>query len=374
MRITHLVPHRLDPYSGVYTSVIGMTLALARAGHDVKVWNLSPWPAERADLVAALDEAGVVRRELAESFRPWSLTRGAKHMVDSELDADIVHFHSAFSPQNNLLARRIDHPMVLSPHGVLLPGSMGKSPIRKQVYRRLIELPTLRKMAAVCALTEAEQAEVREFGYAGRIAVIPNGVPDPPPGLDSAALRRRLSIDPSTRVGLYVGRIQIDHKRLDVLARAVSEALDWHLVVVGGDYRGDAVRLESLVADLPGSERIHLLGAQQGTDLAEAYAGADALMLVSHSEGMSMALLEAFSHRLPALVSPEVEEALPVAASGAGWTATPARLAGELARLAGLSETEWEAARAGAGRLADAFRWETIAESYLSLYRSVIES
>jgi hypothetical protein len=80
-------------------------------------------------------------RELPESHRSRSIAPSAKAMIESYLHANILHMHSALSPQTNLLARRTEVPLVPSPHGVLLPRSMGESTIRKQVYRRLIELP-----------------------------------------------------------------------------------------------------------------------------------------------------------------------------------------------------------------------------------------
>jgi glycosyltransferase involved in cell wall biosynthesis len=372
VKIVHVVPYKLNAYSGVYTAIVGLTGALARAGHEVEAWNLSPWPEERPELADELDATGVVRRELPESSRPWSLTAAAKQMIDAELDADIVHLHSAFSPQNNLLARRTDRPLVLSPHGVLLPGSLGKSTIRKQVYRRLIELPALKRIAAVCALTESEAIEVRTFGYEGRIEILPNGVSVPLGGVDSNALRRALGLGPEDRIALYVGRIQIDHKRLDAMARAVAAAPGWQLVVVGSDYRGDAARLASLVAGLSGADRIHLVGPKRGVELAEAYSGADVFVLLSHSEGMSMALLEALSYALPPVVSSEVEEALPVAASGSGWVATGDTLPDVLAGAGALSDDGWAERRAAAQALASGYSWQAVADGYLSLYESVI--
>lgn len=371
MKIVHIVPYKLDAYSGVYSAISGLAGALARAGHDVEAWNLSPWPDGRPELAAEFDNAGVVRRELPESSRPWSLTSAARRMIDHELAADIVHLHSVFSPQNNLLARRTELPLVLSPHGVLLPGSMGKSTLRKQAYRRLVEIPALRRIAAVCALSEAEAAGVRDFGYSGRIKVVPNGVPEPVAGVDSGALRRGLEIAPGARIGLYVGRIQIDHKRLEVIARAVSATPGWQLVVVGSDYRGDGARLEALVGALPGADRIHLVGPRQGMELAEAYAGADLFLLLSHSEGMSMALLEALSYGLPAVVSPEVEETLSVAGRGGGWTAAGSSLADLLGDVATLPEEAWGERRVAARSIVSDFTWEAVAAEYLSLYESV---
>ena len=63
MKIAHVVPYKLDPFSGVYTSITGICAGLARAGHDVELWSLSPWPAQGLEMAAELDEAALGRLE-----------------------------------------------------------------------------------------------------------------------------------------------------------------------------------------------------------------------------------------------------------------------------------------------------------------------
>lgn len=370
MRIVHVVPYKLDPFSGVYTAIVGLVTALARAGNQVEVWNLSPWPANRTELVAALDDAGIVHREIPESPNTWSLAPAARQMLDDELEGDVVHLHSAFSPQNNLLARRIARPIVLSPHGVYSAASLAQSAVKKRVFRRLVELPMLRRVAAAFALTPAEAGEIEAFGFEGPTHVIPNGVADPPFGLDSSALRAQLGLEPSERLALFVGRIDLYHKRIDEAVRQVAASPGWHLAVVGPDYRADRLRLEEIKHGLAGGDRIHLVGPRRGRELHEAYAGADLFVLLSRFEGMPMVLLEALSHGLPAAVSPEVEATLPVTASGAGWVAPEGALSSQLEALSTMPSGDWESARAAALRLAGAYRWDAIASAYLDAYQA----
>lgn len=366
MRISHVVPYRLDPYSGVYTAIANITASLAQLGHDVQVWELSPWPRDAAELAELVDAAGARRRSLPTSPRPWTLATGAKRLIDAEMNADIVHLHSAFSPQNNLLARTTQAPLVLSPHGVFAAESLAHGKLKKRIFRRLFELPTLATIQAVCALTEEEKQEAVEFGFTGRIEVIPNGVALPQPGLAQAAIRAELAVPAGDRLALFVGRIDLHHKRIDRVAQVIAATPGWHLAIVGPDYRGDEERLRHLVASLEGWERIHLLGPRRGAALAEAFAGADVFMLLSRHEGMPMSLLEALAHGLPAVVSPEVEATLPVAGSGAGWVTDFGGLSSLLRSLGG--HENMQAASDGARRLAAGYRWESIAAQYVDLY------
>ena len=290
-------------------------------------------------------------------------------MVDTELTADVVHLHSAFSPQNNLVARRVQAPLVLSPHGVFAAESLAHGRMKKQVFRRLFELPTLRRVQAIIALTDDERREAADFGYRGRIEVIPNGVAPPRSGVSDHALRDELAVAREDSVALFVGRIDLHHKRIDDVAAQVAATPGWHLAVVGPDYRGDEERLRQAISQLAGRERIHLLGPRRSEALAAAYAGSDVFTLLSRHEGMPMSLLEALSYGLPAVVSPEVEATVPVASAGAGWVTGVEALGSLLATLGTPSQTS--AASKRARGLAADYRWEAIGAQYARLYAEV---
>ncbi len=84
-----------------------------------------------------------------------------------------------------------------------------------------------------------------------------------------------------------------------------------------------------------------------------------------------MSLLEALSHGLPAVVSPGVEQAVPVAASGAGWEREPSELSNLLGRLAADPEQLNSAQRQTKEIIAD-YRWDAVAAAYGDLYGSLL--
>jgi glycosyltransferase involved in cell wall biosynthesis len=141
-------------------------------------------------------------------------------------------------------------------------------------------------------------------------------------------------------------------KRLDDVLRGIADDPDWHLALVGPDFKGQLAQIQRLIADLDLGRRVHLVPPRRGRPLYEAVAGSDVFVLLSRSEGHPMALLEALACGTPALVSAEVERAVGVDEAGAGWVADP-RLVGEaLTRLRGLGHARWAVARDAAATFA----------------------
>ena len=170
------------------------------------------------------------------------------------------------------------------------------------------------------ALTDVELAQLRDFGAKGPGVVIPNGVEPSPGQLDAQAFRRELRIPREALLAVFVGRLDVHRKGLDVLVRGIADASAWHLALVGPRFNG-VERLERTISDLGLGDRVHLVGERHGTQLRQSVGGADLFALVSRWEGMPMALLEALSLGRPAVVSPAVERLIGVGAAGAGWVA-----------------------------------------------------
>ena len=86
-----------------------------------------------------------------------------------------------------------------------------------------------------------------------------------------------------------------------------------------------------------------------------------------------MSLLEALSHGLPAVVSPGVAQATPVAASGTGWVCEPSRLSALLGQVASDPELLNSARRRTKEMIAN-YRWDAVAAAYGELYASLLSS
>ena len=154
--------------------------------------------------------------------------------------------------------------------------------------------------------------EVREFIYnqeipPERVVLIPNAVDTsyfhPVQIEEKQRIRSRLGLPTDKAIFLYVGRLN-KIKGVDVLlsgwALLPEQVRDnARLVLVGGDAGNDS--LLDLITSLGIDATIVLTGTQQAVH--DYYWAADVFVLASRTEGLSVALLEAMSCGLPAIVS-----------------------------------------------------------------------
>ncbi|HEX2027366.1 MAG TPA: glycosyltransferase family 4 protein [Nitriliruptorales bacterium] len=169
--------------------------------------------------------------------------------------------------------------------------------------RRLRVRILLQRARAVAALWPgAARALTRSFGVqAGRVRVIPNGVPVerfPPvePG-ERPRARGRLGLRPDAATAVYVGALT-DEKDVGTAIRAVPLLRGWQLLVVGeGPLRSSLQHLADRVA--PG----HVRFSGPTRTPHEAFAAADVVLLPSRTEGLPAVLIEAGMSGLPAVAT-----------------------------------------------------------------------
>lgn len=248
--------------------------------------------------------------------------------VDKFVQAsNVVHIHGLWKKHSigaGLIASRHNKPLVFSAHGMLEPWALRNKRWKKGPYSLFIERPNLSRAALLRALTGAEAEDYRRFGLKAPIVIIPNGVDtlqDASPDLtfDSwPELRGR-------RIVLYLSRIHYK-KGVDLLAKAWSDVAtaypDAHLVFAGPDSEGTQSMVEEIVKDNKLENSVTFIGPVFGEEKASLFRAATLFILPSHSEGFSVATLEALSVGVPAIITKachfqEVEDA------GAGWCIAP---------------------------------------------------
>ena len=308
-----------------------------------------------------------------------------------ELNPAVVHSHGLWHHSSAATAAwgrragrgpagRGRRAWVVSPHGMLDPWAVRRSRWKKRIAWALAERRHLGGAACLHALADAEADAARAFGLAAPILVIPNGVsldaprPDLPPPWEE---------DPAggangRRVLLFLGRIH-PKKGLDLLIDAWADLLkdepaarDWHVAILGWDDGGHAAALKARAAalNLCGPDAIGFYGPAFGARKAAALAGASGFVLPSRSEGMPVAVLEAWAYALPTLLTDACHLPAGVARGGAlRIEPTTESVREGLAALIAESDAARAARGAAARALVEAeFAWPVIARRFAALY------
>jgi poly(glycerol-phosphate) alpha-glucosyltransferase len=249
---------------------------------------------------------------------------------------------------------------------MLEPWAVGNARWKKRIAAALYENRHLHSAACLRALSEAEARSIRACGLQNPICVIPNGVDLP----DLYETNSRG--EPNNRKTLlYLGRLH-PKKNLSNLIRAWKKTFNsqqhspWVLAIAGWDQGGYENELKQLAA----GSSIIFLGPQFGAEKSECYRTCAAFVLPSLSEGLPMAVLEAWSYAKPVLMTPEcnlpegfsAEVALRIGSSADD-------IAAGLRQLVGMSDGD-RAAMGTRGRslVATKFSWPRIGEQMRAVF------
>jgi glycosyltransferase involved in cell wall biosynthesis len=363
--------------AGVWVGVARLGKALLESGIDVEIFGI-------ADRWTATDCAGwdgpplrlhdVIGSE-AFGYAP-RLGRALHERRPSLLHANGLWMYPSLAGWR--WSRRACRPYLVSPHGMLDPWAVRHALWKKRLVGWWFENAHLAGAACLHALTESEARAIRAYGLTNPICVVPNGVDLPmqtvlprPAWADTAEQDRKFL--------LFLGRLH-PKKGLEALIRAwkdvqsIPAARDWILVIAGWDQGAHARRLERIAEELGIAGSLRFVGPQFEQAKAATFACADAFVLPSLSEGLPVAVLEAWSYGLPVLMSEACNLPEGFAAGAALPIATdPAGIAGGLRRLFALSDAERRDMGARGRALVRArFTWASVGAQMAAVYRWVL--
>jgi glycosyltransferase involved in cell wall biosynthesis len=256
---------------------------------------------------------------------------------------DLLHTHGLWQWSSIAVGhwhKQTRRPYVVSPHGMLDPWALQQSRWKKKLAWMLYENEHLRKSACIHALCESEARSFRAYGLKNPVCVIPNGVDLPDLAVDRGHGER------ATKTLLFLGRLHPKKGLVNALrawARIVGSGGDglvaddgcrWQFAIAGWDQGGHVAELRRLCVELglthadvsaeayvaraapdafvpvPRSGAAHLnlpavvfLGPAFGETKDALLRAADAFILPSFSEGLPMAVLEAWAYQLPVLMT-----------------------------------------------------------------------
>lgn len=296
----------------------------------------------------------------------------AAHRLIRSFGPEIVHLNGLWTYASLIargLRRRLGVPTLISPRGMLDPWALQRSAWKKAVALALFERANLRSAACLHALCEAEAAACRTFGLRNPIAVVPNGV-DLPTRVDERPAQR-------PRTLLFLSRIDAKkgvHELVRGWGLSGATAKGWRLRIVGWGETRYVEATRRLVEELALEQSIELAGPAFNEAKDRAFREADAFILPSYSEGLPMAVLEAWAYALPVLMTPACNLREGFAHSAALEIGTePERIAEGIRTLVSMSDAERIAMGAAGRRLVEErFTWPNVARQMIEVYEWVL--
>lgn len=291
----------------------------------------------------------------------------ARRAVAARLD--LLHLHGVWHG-TTLTAQRwakaTGRPLVISPHGMFDPWITGRRRWKKALARALWERRGWQAAACFHALTGGEAADIAREAGPVPVTVVPN----PAPAVSAAPPR------PRPPMALYLGRIH-PKKNLPALVSGWRRALPdlppgAVLTIAGwGDEAGVAQLEQALGADAPS---IEVVGTAFGSQKAALFDIARFAVLPSLSEGLPMAMLEAWAAGVPTVMSKACHLPEGFAAGAAIACGEDAdSIAAALRQAFGQGESEWLAmARAARALAAGPFSPQQVGARWLATYAGLL--
>jgi glycosyltransferase involved in cell wall biosynthesis len=306
-----------------YTWVIGgpariiydHTTEVLRQGHEVDI--LSPMtPGEK--MYPAPEGARLIEcartRPFSNIYREFSVDM-YRYLKKHAHEYDVIHMHGIWH-FGSLAPFLIPNKAikVITIHGLLDKWAVAHSKWKKDIVTLLYQKRLLGKADLIqINNTDEEQDVIRYLGYRPKnMVIVPNGMKLDEYSRSSlpekGIFRRKNGIEPGQQLVLFMGRLNVK-KGLDLLLPAfqkVHQQLPNAILILAGPDDGYQAETEDFIRKHQLGERIKLVGMLTDTIKKEALSDADLFVLPSYSEGFSIAVLEAMTSGVPALVSDRV--------------------------------------------------------------------
>jgi poly(glycerol-phosphate) alpha-glucosyltransferase len=372
MRVAYVASSLSSAGGGVSAAVEALSRSVNAPEVQVTVLGLADraWSSEKSTWRGAPAETFPAIGPSTLGFAP------ALRRALLKLDPDLVHVHGLWMhPSADVVAwSRGTKPYLVSPHGMLDPWALANSGLKKRIARLLYEDRHLGGAACLHALCTAEAEAIRAFGLQSPICVIPNGVEMPCPA-DDRLRPPWPDLETGARVLLFLGRLHPKknvHGLLHAFARVKADRglADWRLAIAGWDQSGYRAELAALIDALSIERDVAFLGPLHGARKDAALRNATAFVLPSLSEGLPMAVLEAWSYGLPVAMTAACNLPEGFAAGAAREISPdPDQLAHDLADFLSMSPRDLRKMRERSAELVRTrFSWDWIGRSFAEVY------
>lgn len=285
---------------------------------------------------------------------------------------DLVVFHEVYKPEFLKVARKfrkLGVPYIIVPHGCLTRRAQRIKLLKKVVANALLFDRFIRGAKTIQFLSQQEMANSR-FREKGFVATS---------GMDLPENAKR-ETDPSRIRMVYIGRMDIEVKGLDLMLQAVQKTADVlrannaALDIYGPDRLGSHQVLRAMCRKLNIEDLVTIHDRVLGEEKADVLRRTDIFIQTSRTEGMPMGILEALGYGLPCIVTEGTTRAGIVRRYDAGWTADNDVSSVAQAIICAMEQKKnWELKGQHAIQIiTDNYTWDSVARDTIDAYSKTI--
>lgn len=244
--------------------------------------------------------------------------------------ADLIVSRGTWEVENvavRQIGQRYNVPYVLFVDGMLDPWAWNYKAWKKRPYWYLIEKLNYSQSSAIVAMHTIEKVQIKSKVPQANVIIVPSGTTMP--SENNKVLKSDLEAKyPELRARRWILSLSRIHEKkgIDILMQGFAQAADnlppTQLIICGAGEESYIQSLKQLAQKLGISEKITWAGLVVEDEKDAFLRYSDIFTLISHSEGLPMAILESMAYGLPMLLSHHCNTPF-IAEEGAGYCINP---------------------------------------------------
>lgn len=361
--------------TGPKSVILSLTKHLVNNGVDVGIYTLSK---KNQDIGNIFNNIGVKYYYIKNN-------KGIPNILNDIYDFnsyDIVHLHGIFSMKTWLISNSLiksSIPYVVSIHGNLMKMALERSQFKKKTALVLIVKRILKKAKAIHALANNEKKDINKIINKNSIIVIPNGIEKKINTSNNISNKT----DNNSKVILFLGRIDVYHKGIDLLLEAIVKKSEILLknntkFIFAGYFNKpeDEKRIYKVLDENPCLKKlVKFVGEVVGEEKNRLLSTCDLFIHTSRLEGMPMSVLEALSYGKPCLITKEtnMEDIIEKSKAGIIVDLNSNSIGQGLEKVSKMENGELSTfGRNGQEYMNKHLVWDLLVEKYIEMYKRIV--
>lgn len=286
---------------------------------------------------------------------------------------DIVVFHECYRIEYLKIMKNLKEnhiPYIIIPHGELGKNAQKKKKIKK-ILANIIIFNNFIKCSRGLQCLSHKEFEDTKFAK-GKKFIATNGTELP-------KIRKENFNDDKIKL-LYIGRLDMYHKGLDLMISAIKEKADLMrnnnctLEIYGPDFKGRYKAVQELIEKNEIGDIVKLNHEITGQDKIIKILESDVFIQTSRFEGMPLGILEALSYGIPCLVTEGTNLGSDISKYNAGWCANnSSQSISDMLFNVIKDRNRWKEKGKNAIELVrDRFSWEKVCREAIKKYKTII--